>query len=444
MLSEILCIMRLKSRGQQSIAMPPRPSSGQSDSGNGPTNQPSRISHSPMTNQATPPLPLANYSVRGGMGYSGPGGYQGPPGGMPPGGGPPPQSQYPPRGPIPNHVQYPPSPYQHKVGYGGSMPPSPGSYNSHGSMGPPASHHPGMPPPPPPHHDGPMPPPPPASTPSQHDMHDPSSIITTNATSGDDSSCTPGKSRKDASGGIGGPGGGVVGGGGLMSYHGHPATPQQNTVPSPGAAPHNSMLDDYQTDNSPTWSRTPASPKQHDSLGKLYEMDETHDRRIWLDKLLHYMDERGSPITVCPTISKNPLDLYRLYHYVKERGGFMEVRQIRKTHSKDQVQAWTGTAVMVDIRKMVTTSRGRHRRAAKVSNYRHLGHHSKQQFEEYAACCLNLNPKWSIFFILTKLIFLQKAEKPAVELMRVQDEASLDIGRIKFFNTPTISPHNPT
>lgn len=48
------------------------------------------------------------------------------------------------------------------------MPPSPGSYNSHGggAMGPPPPHHPGMPPPPPP-----------TSTPT-HDIHEPS-ITTT-------------------------------------------------------------------------------------------------------------------------------------------------------------------------------------------------------------------------------------------------------------------------
>lgn len=66
-----------------------------------------------------------------------------------------------------------------------------------------------------------------------------------------------------------------------------------------------------------------------DSLGKLYEMDESHERRIWLDKLLQFMEERGTPISACPTISKNPLDLFRLYIYVKERGGFMEVCKVQ-------------------------------------------------------------------------------------------------------------------
>lgn len=64
-----------------------------------------------------------------------------------------------------------------------------------------------------------------------------------------------------------------------------------------------------------------------DSLNKLYDMDDNPDRRVFLDKLIHYMDDHGTPITTCPTISKNPLDLYKLYYLVKERGGFLEVCQ---------------------------------------------------------------------------------------------------------------------
>ena len=58
---------------------------------------------------------------------------------------------------------------------------------------------------------------------------------------------------------------------------------------------------------------------------RLYELDDNPDRRLFLDKLLHYMEERGTPLTQCPTISKQPLDLYRLYHYTKDRGGYLEV-----------------------------------------------------------------------------------------------------------------------
>lgn len=68
--------------------------------------------------------------------------------------------------------------------------------------------------------------------------------------------------------------------------------------------------------------------QKSDSLAKLYEMDENPDRRVFLDKLLGYMDELRKPVTACPTISKQPLDLFKLYVFVKERGGFMEVCKV--------------------------------------------------------------------------------------------------------------------
>lgn len=64
---------------------------------------------------------------------------------------------------------------------------------------------------------------------------------------------------------------------------------------------------------------------QSDNIARLYEMSDSPERRQWLDKLLAFMDDNKTPIAACPTISKNPLDLYALYLHVKERGGFMEV-----------------------------------------------------------------------------------------------------------------------
>ena len=63
-----------------------------------------------------------------------------------------------------------------------------------------------------------------------------------------------------------------------------------------------------------------------ENLQRLYEIDDNPDRKAWLDKLLSFMEERGTPITQCPTISKNPLDLYKLYMYTKDRGGYLEVQ----------------------------------------------------------------------------------------------------------------------
>lgn len=62
-------------------------------------------------------------------------------------------------------------------------------------------------------------------------------------------------------------------------------------------------------------------------------MDENPERKVWLDKLMTYMEERRTPISACPTISKQALDLYRLYLYVKERGGFVEVCKVCKNKS---------------------------------------------------------------------------------------------------------------
>ena len=77
------------------------------------------------------------------------------------------------------------------------------------------------------------------------------------------------------------------------------------------------------------------SSRSSDSLARLYEMDDHPDRRVFLDKLLSFMEEKGTPITQCPTISKNPLDLFRLYLYTKERGGYLEVSK----GAKCEVQA---------------------------------------------------------------------------------------------------------
>jgi len=62
---------------------------------------------------------------------------------------------------------------------------------------------------------------------------------------------------------------------------------------------------------------------------KLYDMSDEPERRAFLDKLIQYQDERGTPISQCPTISKLPLDLFRLYLAVKERGGFVEVTRAK-------------------------------------------------------------------------------------------------------------------
>ncbi|GBN63654.1 Trithorax group protein osa [Araneus ventricosus] len=73
-----------------------------------------------------------------------------------------------------------------------------------------------------------------------------------------------------------------------------------------------------------------ANIKRPENLLKLYTLSDEPDRRYFLDKLIVFNEDRGSPITQCPTISKQPLDVFRVYLTVKERGGFVEVTNAKR------------------------------------------------------------------------------------------------------------------
>uniref|UniRef100_T1IQ74 ARID domain-containing protein n=1 Tax=Strigamia maritima TaxID=126957 RepID=T1IQ74_STRMM len=108
----------------------------------------------------------------------------------------------------------------------------------------------------------------------------------------------------------------------------HPPTPA-STLPSPGAVSMSSFHDEFENASSPSWPRTPASPRP-DSLNKLYDISDDPERRSFLDRLMQFNDERGSALTQCPTISKQPLDLFKLYLVLKDRGGFVEVTKSKQ------------------------------------------------------------------------------------------------------------------
>ena len=50
------------------------------------------------------------------------------------------------------------------------------------------------------------------------------------------------------------------------------------------------------------------------------------ERKLWVDRYLSFMEERGSPVSSLPAVGKKPLDLFRLYVCVKEIGGLAQVR----------------------------------------------------------------------------------------------------------------------
>ncbi|XP_011864729.1 PREDICTED: uncharacterized protein LOC105560320 isoform X3 [Vollenhovia emeryi] len=58
---------------------------------------------------------------------------------------------------------------------------------------------------------------------------------------------------------------------------------------------------------------------------QLYELDESVERKAFLDELFSFMQSRGTPISRLPIMAKSVLDLYELYKLVVHRGGLVEV-----------------------------------------------------------------------------------------------------------------------
>lgn len=58
---------------------------------------------------------------------------------------------------------------------------------------------------------------------------------------------------------------------------------------------------------------------------KLYDMGTEPERKPFLDRLFAFLEEKGTPISNMPVISKQPIDLYRLYFIVQDKGGMVEV-----------------------------------------------------------------------------------------------------------------------
>lgn len=57
----------------------------------------------------------------------------------------------------------------------------------------------------------------------------------------------------------------------------------------------------------------------------MYELGTEPERKVWVDRYLNFMEERGTPVAGLPAVGKKPLDLFRLYVCVKEIGGLAQV-----------------------------------------------------------------------------------------------------------------------
>uniref|UniRef100_A0ABD2WKI5 Protein dead ringer n=1 Tax=Trichogramma kaykai TaxID=54128 RepID=A0ABD2WKI5_9HYME len=58
---------------------------------------------------------------------------------------------------------------------------------------------------------------------------------------------------------------------------------------------------------------------------QLYTLSNDPERKIFLDNLFKFMQERGTPINRLPIMAKHVLDLYELYNLVVARGGLVDV-----------------------------------------------------------------------------------------------------------------------
>ncbi|XP_038618713.1 AT-rich interactive domain-containing protein 1B isoform X2 [Tachyglossus aculeatus] len=119
-----------------------------------------------------------------------------------------------------------------------------------------------------------------------------------------------------------------------------PPTPGNLPVPSP-MSPSSASISSFHGDesdsiSSPGWPKTPSSPKSSSStttgekITKVYELGSEPERKLWVDRYLTFMEERGTPVASLPAVGKKPLDLFRLYVCVKEIGGLAQVNKNKK------------------------------------------------------------------------------------------------------------------
>uniref|UniRef100_A0A4X2LPX2 ARID domain-containing protein n=1 Tax=Vombatus ursinus TaxID=29139 RepID=A0A4X2LPX2_VOMUR len=76
--------------------------------------------------------------------------------------------------------------------------------------------------------------------------------------------------------------------------------------------------------------KSSSSTTTGEKITRVYELGNEPERRLWVDRYLTFMEERGSPVASLPAVGKKPLDLFRLYVCVKEIGGLAQVNKNKK------------------------------------------------------------------------------------------------------------------
>uniref|UniRef100_I3KRB5 AT-rich interactive domain 1B n=1 Tax=Oreochromis niloticus TaxID=8128 RepID=I3KRB5_ORENI len=139
----------------------------------------------------------------------------------------------------------------------------------------------------------------------------------------------------------------------------HSVCPSPHPLPmSPSSASLSSCHgEDSDGISSPAWLRTPSSPKPsvatmtNEKITRLYEMGSEPERKLWVDRYLSFMDERGTPVPNLPAVGKKPLDLCRLYLAVRDIGGLAMVRQSWRSILSSLLNVGTSSSSASSLKK---------------------------------------------------------------------------------------------
>uniref|UniRef100_A0A674C7N4 AT-rich interactive domain 1B n=1 Tax=Salmo trutta TaxID=8032 RepID=A0A674C7N4_SALTR len=93
---------------------------------------------------------------------------------------------------------------------------------------------------------------------------------------------------------------------------------RESNTPGPAAEPP------------PKPKKTSPATMTNENIRILYEMGVEPERRVWVDRYLAFMEERGTPVPMLPAVGRKPLDLCRLYLCVREIGGLAMVNKSKK------------------------------------------------------------------------------------------------------------------
>ncbi|XP_062322938.1 AT-rich interactive domain-containing protein 1B isoform X2 [Osmerus eperlanus] len=119
-------------------------------------------------------------------------------------------------------------------------------------------------------------------------------------------------------------------------YNAPPSGPMMMSGDGPGGPPEAKQRVELNKEGAAPVAEPPKPKKPspatmtNEKITRLYEMGGEPERRMWVDRYLAFMEERGTPVPNLPAVGKKPLDLCRLYLCVREIGGLAMVNKNKK------------------------------------------------------------------------------------------------------------------